>query len=197
MKADSRVVGKIPDSISFEAAAPLFCAGATIYGALKAADTKPDQWIAIVGMGGLGHLGTQYAKAKEFGLKVIALDNRQEGLDLIKTLPKHLQPDETFLINSEDSKNKAVKKINGMCYESNPGVDRIVIATEDRSLIKVSEVATVWFVGRHFRVASNLCAKPNECRQRRWIRRIPRGSFLTESNGDSYGLLRYFRRLTL
>ena len=63
MKADARVVTRIPDSIDFVSAAPLFCAGATVYGALMAADLKKGQWVAIVGCGGLGHLGVQYCRA--------------------------------------------------------------------------------------------------------------------------------------
>lgn len=62
-RIDARVATRIPDSIDFVSAAPLFCAGATVYGALMAADLKKGQWIAIVGCGGLGHLGVQYAKA--------------------------------------------------------------------------------------------------------------------------------------
>lgn len=55
---DSRVVGIIPDEIDFASAAPLFCAGSTVYGGLLAADVKKDQVVAIIGCGGLGHLGT-------------------------------------------------------------------------------------------------------------------------------------------
>ena len=84
------------------------------------------------------YIGVQYAKSSEFGAKVIAIDNRQEGLDVLKASPKHLQPDETVLIDSEDAKNKAAEKLGSGFYDSNPGVDRVIIATEDRSLIKVS-----------------------------------------------------------
>ncbi|KAK1141034.1 hypothetical protein N8T08_009607 [Aspergillus melleus] len=64
MKADARVVSKIPDSIPFDKAALLFCAGATVYGAILASGAKAREWLAIVGIGGLGHLGVQYAKAR-------------------------------------------------------------------------------------------------------------------------------------
>lgn len=130
---DSRVVGKIPESIPFAEAAPLFCAGATVYGAMKAAGLKKDSVMVIVGIGGLGHLGVQYGKA--LGLKIVALDNRQEGLDMLDSLPKNLQPDERHLISNNDKDNEQLyKKLGEGFYPSNPGVDSVVICTEARAL---------------------------------------------------------------
>ncbi|MFP3454600.1 zinc-dependent alcohol dehydrogenase, partial [Bacillus sp. SIMBA_154] len=57
---------KIPEGLGFAEAAPLFCAGVTTYKALKVSGAKPGQWVAIVGVGGLGHLAVQYAKAMGF-----------------------------------------------------------------------------------------------------------------------------------
>jgi propanol-preferring alcohol dehydrogenase len=45
----------------------------------------------MVGIGGLGHLGIQYAKAR--GCKVVAIDNRKEAIDLANSLPENLMPD--------------------------------------------------------------------------------------------------------
>lgn len=60
---DSHAV-RIPDSLSFEQAAPILCAGVTSYKALKECETKPGEFVTIVGAaGGLGHLAIQYAKA--------------------------------------------------------------------------------------------------------------------------------------
>ncbi|PWN47325.1 GroES-like protein [Violaceomyces palustris] len=137
MKADARVVSKIPENIGFAEAAPLFCAGATIFGALKALEPKEGEWLALVGVGGLGHLGIQYAKS--MGCKVIAIDNREEGIQLANDVPSHLVPDRSFVVASEESKNKCVEEINKLTYGTNPGVDKVVIATEDRFLIKFSQ----------------------------------------------------------
>ncbi|KAL0935463.1 alcohol dehydrogenase-like domain-containing protein [Colletotrichum truncatum] len=137
MKADSRVICKIPDEIPWAEAAPLFCAGATVYGALKAADPQPGQWLAMVGIGGLGHLGVQYAKA--MGCKVIAIDNRQEALDLANDVPSHLKPDRTYLIDNEENQKKAIEELQSAFYDTNPGVDRIVINTEARPLVKICQ----------------------------------------------------------
>lgn len=137
MKADARVVSKIPESIPWAEAAPLFCAGATTYGAILAADVKPGQWIAMVGIGGLGHLGVQYAKA--MGCKVIAIDNRKEGFDTAHSVPSHLKPDKSYVIDSEDAQKRVVEELQSSFYDTNPGVDRIVINAEARELVKFSQ----------------------------------------------------------
>lgn len=82
--ANGEYVVKVPDSLSSVEAAPLFCAGVTTYKALKVSDVKPGQWMAIVGVGGLGHLAIQYAVA--MGMNVIAVDTGQEKMDLAKEL---------------------------------------------------------------------------------------------------------------
>jgi len=137
MKADARVVSKIPESISWVEAAPLFCAGATVYGALLASGVKKGQWLALVGIGGLGHLGVQYAKA--LGANVIAIDNRKEGIDTAMSVPEHLRPDKTFVVDSEDAQQRVVEELQSSFYETNPGVDRVVINAEARTLVKFSQ----------------------------------------------------------
>jgi len=83
-KAHSDYVVKIPDSISYVDAAPLFCAGVTTYKALKVSTAKPGEWVAIFGIGGLGHLAVQYAVA--MGLNVVAVDTGTDKLALAKQL---------------------------------------------------------------------------------------------------------------
>ncbi|KEF55608.1 uncharacterized protein A1O9_08358 [Exophiala aquamarina CBS 119918] len=78
---DSRNSCLIPENVSSLIAAPLACAGRTIYRSLIISELKPDEWVAIVGAGGgLGHLGIQFALAK--GLQVIAIEARDEGLEV-------------------------------------------------------------------------------------------------------------------
>ncbi|KAJ6095237.1 hypothetical protein N7486_005983 [Penicillium sp. IBT 16267x] len=128
---------KIPESIPWDEAAPLFCAGATVYGALLASGVKKGQWLAIVGIGGLGHLGVQYAKA--LGANVIAIDNRKEGIDTALSVPSHLRPDKTFVIDSDDAQKRVIEELQSSFYDTNAGVDRVVINAEARSLIKFSQ----------------------------------------------------------
>ena len=56
----------LPDGLSYEQAAPIFCAGYTVWSGLRIADPKPHETVAVVGVGGLGHLAVQYAKASGF-----------------------------------------------------------------------------------------------------------------------------------
>jgi propanol-preferring alcohol dehydrogenase len=70
--ADPDYVAHIPAGLTPAEAAPLICAGITTYKGIKETGARPGQWIAISGIGGLGHLGIQYAKA--MGLQVCALD---------------------------------------------------------------------------------------------------------------------------
>jgi alcohol dehydrogenase len=56
----------LPDGLSFEQAAPIFCAGYTVWSGLRWAAPQPGERVAVVGVGGLGHLAVQYAKAAGF-----------------------------------------------------------------------------------------------------------------------------------
>ena len=82
--ADPDYVGHLPDGISFIDVAPILCAGVTVYKGLKTTDTRPGDWVAISGIGGLGHVAVQYARA--MGLNVIAVDVDDAKLDLARRL---------------------------------------------------------------------------------------------------------------
>jgi propanol-preferring alcohol dehydrogenase len=70
--ADPNYVAHIPYGLDPREAAPIICAGVTTYKGIKETGARPGQWIAISGVGGLGHLAVQYAKA--MGLQVCAVD---------------------------------------------------------------------------------------------------------------------------
>ncbi len=70
--ADPDYVAHIPDGLTSTEAAPLICAGITTYKGIKETGARPGEWIAISGIGGLGHLAVQYAKV--MGLQVCAID---------------------------------------------------------------------------------------------------------------------------
>lgn len=74
---------KVPDGLDPAQASSITCAGVTTYAAIKAADLKPGQWIALYGAGGLGNLAVQYAK-KVFNAHVIAIDINDDKLELAK-----------------------------------------------------------------------------------------------------------------
>lgn len=84
MKAKASHALKVPESLSSDEAAPLFCAGVTVYHAIKKSGVKPEQRIVIFGIGGLGHLAVQVAKT--FGPEVIAVDIADDKLELAERL---------------------------------------------------------------------------------------------------------------
>jgi propanol-preferring alcohol dehydrogenase len=82
--ADPNYVAHIPAHLAANDAAPLICAGITSYKGIKETEAKPGEWIVISGIGGLGHLGVQYAKA--MGLHVCAVDIDDGKLDHARRL---------------------------------------------------------------------------------------------------------------
>lgn len=84
MKAKASHVVKVPDVLSSEEAAPLFCAGVTVFRAIKKSNIQQGQRVAVFGIGGLGHLAVQIAKS--FGAEVIAVDVSAEKLEFAKSL---------------------------------------------------------------------------------------------------------------
>jgi propanol-preferring alcohol dehydrogenase len=81
-------VARLPANVDFVAMAPILCAGVTTYKGIKETEARPGEWIAISGIGGLGHVAIQYAKA--MGLHVVALDVTDEKLALARSLGAEL-----------------------------------------------------------------------------------------------------------
>ena len=84
VRADADYVGPLPDALEFGPASPVLCAGVTVYKGLKETEVRPGQWVAISGIGGLGHMAVQYAKA--MGMHVVAVDVADDKLELAKSL---------------------------------------------------------------------------------------------------------------
>ncbi|MGA8224487.1 MAG: zinc-dependent alcohol dehydrogenase [Candidatus Acidiferrales bacterium] len=82
VKAPASHAVKIPDSLASDQAAPLFCAGVTVYRALKQAKIAPGERLAVIGIGGLGHLAVQIGR--EMGAQVTAIDISEEKLELAR-----------------------------------------------------------------------------------------------------------------
>ena len=84
MCAPQEAVAALPDDLDFAEAAPLLCAGITTYNALRNAGATPNDLVAVQGIGGLGHLGVQYAK--NFGFEVAALSRGTDKQELATDL---------------------------------------------------------------------------------------------------------------
>ncbi len=82
--ADADYAVRLPRGLDPIAAAPILCAGVTTYKGIKETETKPGDWLAISGIGGLGHVAIQYAKA--MGLHVVAIDVSEDKLGLARRL---------------------------------------------------------------------------------------------------------------
>lgn len=84
MVAPVEALAAIPENLSDAEAAPLFCAGITTFNALRHSGASPGDVVAIEGIGGLGHLGIQFAN--KFGYKVAAIGRGSENAALAKKL---------------------------------------------------------------------------------------------------------------
>ncbi|MEO0719761.1 MAG: zinc-dependent alcohol dehydrogenase, partial [Pseudomonadota bacterium] len=82
--ADPNYVGLLPSALDLAPAAPILCAGVTVYKGLKETDARPGDTVVISGIGGLGHLAVQYAKA--MGLHVIGVDIAADKLALARQM---------------------------------------------------------------------------------------------------------------
>jgi len=87
LTAPQSALADIPEELDSAEAAPLLCAGITTFNALRNSDLKPGDLVAVQGIGGLGHLGVQYAN--KFGCEVVALSRGPEKKELAQELGAH------------------------------------------------------------------------------------------------------------
>ena len=85
--APAEAVAAIPDGLNAEDAAPLLCAGITTFNALRHGGATPGQTVAVQGIGGLGHLGVQYAR--KMGFRTVAIGRGADKKALAVKLGAH------------------------------------------------------------------------------------------------------------
>ncbi|KIM23183.1 hypothetical protein M408DRAFT_265658 [Serendipita vermifera MAFF 305830] len=130
--ADPKWTVRLPESMGFSKAAPLMCAGSTVYHSLLRCGVDSGGIIGVIGVGGLGHLAVQFAKA--MGHKVVAIDVRAAPLELCLALPERLRAD--LVINSkETSTEEIIKKIEGTLTDDSVGLpatgfDAVLVCTD-------------------------------------------------------------------
>ena len=105
--ASAPYVGRLPDKTDLVTMAPILCAGVTTYKGLKETEVRPGQWVVISGIGGLGHIAVQYAKA--MGFHVGAVDVAEEKLALARSLGAEF----TANAATEDALAKVLKETGG------------------------------------------------------------------------------------
>lgn len=132
-------VARLPSDCDFAAVAPILCAGVTTYKGIRETEAKAGDWIAISGIGGLGHLAVQYAKA--MGLRVVALDTTREKLALASSLGA----DVTVDANASDAIGQVIDRTRGGAH----GVLVTAVSTPafSQGLRIVRRKGTVSFVG--------------------------------------------------
>jgi alcohol dehydrogenase len=86
-------LARIPDALAATDAAPLACAGVTVYNGMRHSAARPGDLVAILGIGGLGHLGVKYAAA--MGFETVAIARGAAKADFAKQLGAHHSIDST------------------------------------------------------------------------------------------------------
>ena len=117
MVAPAEAVTAIPEGLSDVEAAPLLCAGITTYNALRHSGALPGDLVAVLGIGGLGHLGIQFAN--KFGYKVAAIGRGLENEALAKKLGASV-----YIDNKMTNAAQALQKLGGA---------RVILATAPSS----------------------------------------------------------------
>ena len=106
MVAPTEAVTAIPDGLTDVEAAPLLCAGITTYNALRHSGAMPGDLVAVLGIGGLGHLGIQFAN--KFGYKVAAVGRGSENATLAKKLGANV-----YIDSKATNAAQALQKLGG------------------------------------------------------------------------------------
>jgi D-arabinose 1-dehydrogenase-like Zn-dependent alcohol dehydrogenase len=117
MVAPIEALAALPETLSDVEAAPLLCAGVTTYNALRHSGALPGDLVAVLGVGGLGHLGIQFAN--KFGFKVAAISRGSENTKLAKKLGAHIYIDTNATNGAQE-----LQKLGGA---------RVIIATAPSS----------------------------------------------------------------
>ncbi|WP_435067280.1 alcohol dehydrogenase [Haloplanus sp. C73] len=102
----TEALAAVPESLDAVDAAPLLCAGVTTYNALRNSDARPGDLVAVVGVGGLGHLGIQYAHAA--GFETVAISRSPEKRELALDLGA-----DHFVDASDDDPAEALQELGG------------------------------------------------------------------------------------
>ena len=106
MVAPADALAAMPDDLGAADAAPLLCAGVTTFNALRRSEAMPGDVVAILGMGGLGHLGVQFAN--KLGYRTVAIARGADKEALARKLGAH-----HFIDNAKDDVAAALNRLGG------------------------------------------------------------------------------------
>lgn len=106
MVAPEHAVASVPEGMEAAPAAPLLCAGITVFNAMRNAGLRPGDLVAVQGLGGLGHLAVQYAARS--GYEVVAISTSSDKASLAKELGAH-----HFINAKEEKVSKRLRELGG------------------------------------------------------------------------------------
>jgi D-arabinose 1-dehydrogenase-like Zn-dependent alcohol dehydrogenase len=106
MIAEARAIASVPDELTSAEAAPLLCAGITTYNALRNAGLRGGDLVAVQGIGGLGHLGVQFAR--HMGFRTVAIGRGRDKEKLAEDLGAHV-----YIDTSVDNPATVLKRMGG------------------------------------------------------------------------------------
>ncbi|MGA8551430.1 MAG: alcohol dehydrogenase [Stellaceae bacterium] len=106
MIAPASALARVPDELSAAEAAPLMCAGVTTFNALRNSGARPGAIVAVLGLGGLGHLGVQFAA--KAGFKTVAIARGADKAPLARQLGTH-----HYIDNAAEDPAEALQKLGG------------------------------------------------------------------------------------
>jgi propanol-preferring alcohol dehydrogenase len=138
MIADAAFCGRIPASADPFELAPILCAGVTTYRGLKRTGVRPGQWVTVIGIGGLGHIAVQYARA--MGMRVAAVDVADEKLALAQSYGAE------FVVNARaNDPGTAIKEAIGGSHGA--VVTAVSAAAFEQSVAVVRNGGSVCWIG--------------------------------------------------
>ncbi|KAG8751480.1 hypothetical protein FRC14_007831 [Serendipita sp. 396] len=123
--ADPAWTVHLPDEMPFVKAAPLMCAGSTVYNSIKRANLAKGGIIGIIGLGGLGHLAVQFAKL--LGYQCVGVDTRRAPRDLVASLPSTFSAD--LLIDPSEGTEAALSTISAS-LDGATGLGAAIVCTD-------------------------------------------------------------------
>jgi D-arabinose 1-dehydrogenase-like Zn-dependent alcohol dehydrogenase len=106
MIAPATALARVPDDLDSVEAAPLMCAGITTFNALRNSGARPGDVVAVLGIGGLGHLGVQFAA--KLGFRTVAIARNPDEEPLARQLGAH-----HFIDNRAEDPAAALQKLGG------------------------------------------------------------------------------------
>jgi D-arabinose 1-dehydrogenase-like Zn-dependent alcohol dehydrogenase len=113
MIAPASALARVPDDLSAAEAAPLMCAGITTFNALRNSGARPGETVAVLGIGGLGHLGVQFAV--KMGFRTVAIARGEDKAPLARQLGAH-----HYIDSAAEDPAAALQKLGGA---------RVILAT--------------------------------------------------------------------